>query len=76
MQALVPLHVDVVPFTRTLPHVPFCPPVAAAEQAWHEPVQAVLQQNPLMQLPAVHCVDAVQVCPTLSVGTHCSLPLQ
>jgi hypothetical protein len=76
LHALLPLHVDVVPFVSTLPHVPFAPPVAAAEQAWHVPVQAVLQQNPLTQLPAVHWVDAVQTWPTLSVGTHCSFPLQ
>jgi hypothetical protein len=38
----------------TVPHVPLVPPVSAAEHAWHLPLHALLQQNPLTQLPIWH----------------------
>jgi hypothetical protein len=38
----------------TGPHVPFAPPVRAAEQAWHAPVHELLQQKPSMHDPLAH----------------------
>jgi hypothetical protein len=47
----------------TLPHVPSVPPVSAAEQAMHVPVQAKLQQTPLAQKPLAHCPAPVHAAP-------------
>jgi len=38
----------------TLEHVPLTPTLSAAEQAWHVPLHAVLQQKPSTQLPLLH----------------------
>jgi len=37
-------------------------------QAWHDPVQAVLQHTPSAQLPVAHSVPTVQACPSGAVA--------
>jgi hypothetical protein len=44
---------SVVPLV-TLLHIPFVPPVSAAEQAWHAEVHAESQQNLSAQEPLAH----------------------
>jgi hypothetical protein len=47
----------------TSPHVPFVPPVSAAEHAWHVPVHATLQQKPFAQKPVSHVVPVEHAVP-------------
>jgi hypothetical protein len=61
--APLPVHAPRVPCgcpLGTLLHVPIAP---ATSHAWHCPPHALLQQNPSMQLPDVHCVPLVHACP-------------
>lgn len=65
-----------VPATpATSVHVPFCPPVSAAEQKSHAPPQAVLQQKPSAQNPEAHCRVSVHAPPLTCGGTHCPFAL-
>ena len=50
-------------------HVPLTPPVLAAVQALHVPVQVVLQQTPSTQLPLRQSLLAMQVWPLSSLQT-------
>ena len=43
-------------------------------QAWHDPVQAVLQHTPSAQLPVAHSVPTVQACPRGAVAWHVAAP--
>src|SRR5262245_23110114 len=47
---------------------PFVPPVLAALHDRQVPVQGASQQTPSAQLPVVHCVARVQVCPVALSG--------
>ena len=47
----------------TLEHVPLTPTLSAAEQAWHVPLHAVLQQKPSTQLPLLHVLPPAHVVP-------------
>ena len=51
-------------------HVPLAPPVRAAEQAVHVPVQALLQQTPSTQKPEVHSRVAAQAAPFAFFATQ------
>jgi hypothetical protein len=59
----------------TLAHVPFAPPVSAAEQPWHAPVHARSQQNPSTQKPLTHWSLAVHAVPLGACATQ-ALALQ
>jgi hypothetical protein len=55
----------------TNPHVPSPPePFLTAEHAWHEPVQALLQQTPSTQLPLTHSLLPRHEAPSPFFGTH------
>jgi hypothetical protein len=74
-QALVPLHTGVefvsVMLVVMLEHVPLGPTLRAAEQAWHTPPHALLQQKPSMQLPLVHWLPVpVQAAPCAFFAVH------
>ena len=51
----------------TTVQVPWDPTTLHWSQA---PAQGVLQHKPSTQLPELHCVVRVQLCPTPSTGTH------
>jgi hypothetical protein len=63
-----------VPFVA-LAHVPFVPPVRAAEHAMHAPEHAPLQQKPSTQKPLAHWSRAVHATPSPCMGTQAP-PLQ
>jgi hypothetical protein len=61
--------------TRMLLHVPSTPPVFAAAQAWHVPVQAVLQQKPSAHCPLAQlALPPGHGCPTAAL--HAPAPSQ
>jgi len=55
-------------------HVPFDPPVFAAEHAWHVVEHAELQQNPSTQNPLPHSAFCVHA-PPITIGAHAPAPL-
>jgi len=78
--AVVPLHRYGAqlgePPPLTLVQVPLALAPSAAEQASHEPLHEVLQQNPSTQLPLVHWLAAVQALPSPSLAVHLLAPSQ
>jgi hypothetical protein len=71
-QALIPPHTGFVSVPRVVmsEHVPLAPTLRAAEQAWHTPLHAVLQQKPSTQLPALHWLSRVQADPCAFFSAH------
>jgi hypothetical protein len=62
-------------FAGTTAHVPFAPPVLAAEQAMHVPAHEVLQHTPSTQYPLEHSPFSVHAEPFESF-VHAPDPLQ
>jgi hypothetical protein len=58
---------SLIPAT-TLAQVPFAWPVSADEQAWYDPLQAVLQQKPLVQKPLAQASLLVHAAPSAPRG--------
>ncbi len=56
-------------------HVPFAPPVFAAEHAWHVVEHAELQQNPSTQNPLPHSAFCVHA-PPIPIDPQAPAPLQ
>jgi hypothetical protein len=79
-QAPVVPHVDATVVAHSLsgsalstigPQTPSTPlPFFPAEQAWHVPVQALLQQTLSTQLPLRHSLGKLHEPPSLFFGTH------